>query len=417
MGLRLLTIATLLFASVTMTARGAVPYATDRLEADTRAASMTSAAESAGSDTIVEFSYKGHRAAIMKENGKVVHLGYRIFPREVSAFLPAAPLRFVERFWLEADLPLEREVSVAELMSEDKIEHIGGPMGKIFSVAADTTLTVMLATVNGNRYEVRWISPSGDAVYTVGFPMRYNLMYGTERNENQRRLNADLLAHRYKGTPAGPRSAEGLEYMAPKLYRLRGDIYGFDLNNSDRYYTPADSAGGMLPVCSDSLPIESLANLLTSTELDNSFKVDINLIGYHRNNLQLTVGLNDLLDYFIQKGCKPYFGVIEADSTQTVALVTLHHPQEGYLHNLRVNVPAGVLDSREGTFKARLTPYIPYTKIKALYDDPDPSTIRRPRRPAAKKPLPANENDNNDAAVPDDYNDGRIHYTGDVPGL
>ena len=113
-------------------------------------------------------------------------------------------------------------------------------------------------------------------------------------------------------------------------------------------------------------PVETMANMILTGYLDNDFILDIKHIGYDFNYQNISVPLNQAIDYFKAKGCEVFFGVSEIKDDEYVCVVVLRNIPEGYCHTMRLNVNKHDLESGSGRFPVRMTSYIPISKISNL---------------------------------------------------
>lgn len=343
-----------------------VNYATDRLEL---IASKLRIDDAIGrGDTT--FTHNGCPVHVIKDSGIVTHIGYRLFVNNERELFDLPVFDFLERSALEADLPgILKDVTVERSLEEDGVRYANGDLRSLLTVAPDKTLSLAIENPDGRNYLLRWTDAAGNVAYAVTFPIFYDLLHGTEMKENERRLWKGLSQHSIVHRDTLRVDASMLvESPDSAVMVLEGDQYYFPDNNSNRYYESVDSATFKL-VCSDDHPLYSLANLVTSTEIVNNYKVRVRLVGYDYSDRYFTMPLSEFVDYFIGKGCKPYFGVIEADSKKITALLTMKNEKEGYCHNIRLTAPTSIILIENGEITARITPYIPISRILSLFDD------------------------------------------------
>ncbi len=343
-----------------------VEYATDRLE---RIATMLNIKQGIErGDTA--FFHKSLPVHVIMRGTTVDHIGYRLFVNGERKWFDLPVFDFLERSALEADIPgILKDVTVERSLEEDGVRYANGNLHSLLKVASDTTLSLAIECPDGRNYLLRWTDGNGDVAYAITFPIFYDLLHGTEMKENERRLWEELSQHSIVHRDTLKVDASMLiESPDSAIMVLEGDQYYFPENNSNRYYVPVDS-GMFKLVCSDDHPLYSLANLVTSTEIVNNYKVRVRLVGYDYSDRYFTMPLSEFVDYFIDKGCKPYFGVIEADEKKITALLTMKNEKEGYCHNIRITAPTSIIDIENGEITARITAYIPISRILSLFDD------------------------------------------------
>lgn len=340
-------------------------YSTDRLE---RIATMLKIEDGIESGRTMD--HNGHRLNVTVRDGEVEHIGYRLFVNGERERLGLPVFDFLERSVLEADIPgLLKDVTTERSLEEDGVKYAGGDLRTLLRVAPDTTLNLSVENPDGRNYLLRWSSAENGMVYAVTFPIFYDLLHGTEMVENERRLWEGLSQHSIVGRDTLAVDVSMFpEPCDSMVWVLEGEQYYFPENNSNRYYETVDTVEFKL-ICSDRHPLYSLANLVTSTEIVNDYKVRVRLVGYDYSDRYFTMPLSEFVDYFLRRGCKPYFGVIEAGDKKITALLTMKNEKEGYCHNIRLTAPSDIIDIRGGEITARITPYIPISRILSLFDD------------------------------------------------
>lgn len=360
-----LIVASLWVALLPSTMLSRLRYSTDRLE---RIATMLKIEDSIGRDSTIE--YKGRALNVIVNGDEVEHIGYRLFVNGERERLGLPVFDFLERSVLEADIPgLLNGVTVERSLEEDGVQWAGGDLRTLLTVAPDKTLSLAIENPERKNYLLRWSSDTNEMVYAVTFPVFYDLLHGTEMVENERRLWEGLSQHSIVGRDTLAVDVSMFpEPVDPMVWVLEGEQYYFPENNSNRYYETVDTVEFKL-ICSDRHPLYSLANLVTSTEIVNDYKVRVRLVGYDYSDRYFTMPLSEFVDYFLRRGCKPYFGVIEAGDKKITALLTMKNEKEGYCHNIRLTAPSDIIDIRGGEITARITPYIPISRILSLFDD------------------------------------------------
>ncbi|MCM1332956.1 MAG: hypothetical protein NC248_10145 [Bacteroides sp.] len=343
-----------------------VNYATDRLERIASMLRIGAAVERGETD----FTHNGNQVRVVRNNDVVTHIGYSLFVNNERELFDFPVFDFLERSALEADLPgILKDVTVERSLEEDGVRYANGDLRSLLTVAPDKTLSLAIENPDGRNYLLRWTDAAGNVAYAVTFPIFYDLLHGTEMKENERRLWEGLSRHSIVHRDTLQVDASMLiESPDSAVLVLEGDQYYFPENNSNRYYESVDSATFKL-VCSADHPLYSLANLVTSTEIVNNYKVRVRLVGYDYSDKYFTMPLSEFVDYFISKGCKPYFGVIEADDKKITALLSMKNEKEGYCHNIRLTAPSSIINIENGEITARITPYIPISRILSLFDD------------------------------------------------
>ena len=164
-------------------------------------------------------------------------------------------------------------------------------------------------------------------------------------------------------------SKEQLEKLfEPNYFVLKGDSFYVASLNSNNYYVEQVQNQYKL-LFSDRHPIESFANLLTTNSIDNDIRADIKLVMYDFKSERVDVPLSCLLNYFMLKGCKAYFGMIERNADTYTAELLMLKRDEGYCHTIKLMFNAANISSRSGVVTGRMNCYIPISKVKFLFEE------------------------------------------------
>lgn len=322
-------------------------------------------------DTVLALEFRKRPVRIDISRGRVRHVGYRMFSDSLRCAMSCRPVfDFLERYALDADLPGKRVKSVAKMLAEDEITCSESGFANLRRIAADSTLDVSVADFDGRRYRVEW-RKADTPVYYIEFPVDYDLLHGTSMPENERRLAADIQLWQPVVQPEPVLSSrKGLVPIYRKNYFiLPGDSYLLDNLTSSCYYRRSEDNDSLfVPIYSGEYPLESLAMMFLTGSVDNDFSFEIKVDGYNVLPV-LTVPVNAVLDFFRSRGCTPYFGVGDFTDPVATCYLVFRNPAEGYCHLMRVSADVGEIDARAGTMSCRLTPYIPMSRVAALFDD------------------------------------------------
>ncbi len=328
--------------------------------------------DSVSADTTLAISFRKHPVRIDIRNGIVVHAGYEFFGDTLrNAFPFRKALDFVERYALETDIPSVCRNSKTTMMREDNVVSIDGNMEGLHTAAADTTLAFTISVVNNRKYCLEW--RRGDNIeYFIEFPLDYSLLVGCDMIENESILAADLeslndsISFREQ---LSPKRDDLISMMMRNYYVKPGKTYLIDNLTTNSYYGKTEQDSVFSLICSNSKPLETLSNIIVTGALPNDINVNLKINGY--NELpKVGKRLSAIVDYFINQGCTPYFGVGNIDDNMVAqCYVMLDNQFEGYCHLLQLSFDTQTEDVTSGTLKGRLTPFIPMAKVVNLYDD------------------------------------------------
>lgn len=327
-------------------------------------------AELSDGDYYGELKYAGKPLTVIIKNGVVEHIGYRLFTQSQRAGLGSVVCNFVERYLLETSLPDSLNRDLGRRLSEDDLHFTKGGMADLYRLMKDTSNALLVKNLNGRRYEIKWYNLMQD-ICAFDFPIDYNLLNGSDMIENERRLEDYLYNPVVAESVADSTKVERdclLSTWQSNYFILPGKSYYTDELTSNRYYEK-DLSGNYNLVYNSRYPQESLANLLTTAEIENNFSLSVKLVKYGGVSSRISVPLNSWIQYCISNGCEPYFGIISFDGNVADCEVIMRNEQMGYNHIMRVTFDLSMLESKEGTINARLNSYVPCGNVKFLFEE------------------------------------------------
>lgn len=345
-------------------------YQTDLLARMTEALQMHTVLDTLSNGVhIAQQTYKGKPLCIIVNDGEVEHIGYAIFPEGMREDAPSPVYNFLERYALQASLPLKRAKTFERQMYEDDVTFTKGGITTLSTLWGKENVEFSLENLQNRMCRATW-KQEGNVLCSVSFPVNYNLYHGTDLVENQRRLIEDL--QRASVSVPDVEKSVPVEQLAkilePDYFLLKGDSLYISSLNSDTYYVKRNDDEFRL-LFSDKHPVESFANLLTTNSISNDIHATIKLVLYDFKSETIDVPLVNMLSYFKKKGCKAYFGIIQSEREQHTAELLLLNRDEGYCHTLKLNFSTSNVASRSGTISGRMNCYVPISKIKFLFEE------------------------------------------------
>lgn len=318
---------------------------------------------------IAQKSYNSHPLSIIVANGEVEHIGYSIFSSDMRASMPSPVCDFLERLALQTDLPLKRIKTMSDQLTEDEVTFAVGNIHTLASLWSVNNSRFSLYKVQDKMCRATW-TKNGKPYCSVSFPVSYNLYHGTDLVENQRRLMEDLrrVSNVKKDKEKGFSKEQLTKLFEPNYFVLKGDSLYVTTLNSNNYYVQDDNDHYKL-LFSDRHPIESFANLLTTNSIDNNIQANIKLVLYNFKSEMINIPLASMLHYFMTKGCKAYFGMIDKNANQYTAELLMLKRDEGYCHTIKLTFNKDNVSSRSGTISGRMNCYIPISKVKFLFEE------------------------------------------------
>lgn len=364
-----IVISSLVLCVLSLEISSAMHYRTDLLERMAEGMQMKEQIESLGEgEHFGTLSFRGLPLSIRIRNNEVCHIGHLVFTKTYRDQNPLPIYDFIERYTLEVRIPYDRIKPVEKQIEEDEIIFAAGS----FELLCDMyeVQDIEIVRLDDKYYSVTW-SSDGNVLCSMAFRNSYELLNGSDMLENERRLPQNLRSHKPSTAKQDSVSREDLVATWMKnCFILPGDSYYTDQMTSNLYYERIDEDSDAFRLLYNSVfPIESLANLFCTTEIDNDITLDINYRKYGFQGESFKVTLRQWTDYCIQEGCIPFFGILEDNEDLMVCSVIMKNNDCGYLHTLRVEVPRGVIKEPKGEIKARLVSFIPHSRIKNLFEE------------------------------------------------
>lgn len=364
MASRLLTLIIALWpATISLSAIGAdtLAYTTDRLAAIGHQLGLHPLVDAANA----RFSYNGLPLTLRTDSKKrVEHIGYKLFAPLQRNPMMAPALDFVERYTLEASLPLPRMKTLEKQLLEDDVTLRGCTLATLPTMSADTTLSVKVENLQGRRYRVTWVKGTKES-HSIEFPLNHDLLSGCDIDESERRLPPEIQSFKPVLDTSTPPELHLDETLG--LYVTPSGSYFVDGLTSARYYEEYE--GELEPLYDLDFPAHTMANLLTGTDLENGFDFEVKFRKYNYQTERFTVPVSQLVGYFISQGCQPYFGVIKLADGEIVGESLFVNERMGYCHAMKISMRERDLIDRGGVMQARLVSYIPVSKISNIFDE------------------------------------------------
>lgn len=328
-------------------------------------------------DTIKEGEYthysqfKSQPITIIVENNRVTHIGFSIFDNNQRQGFGKHICNFLERYFLELAIPTIDHFSTSQRMKEDRVTFLKGEPDpqNLRLLSEDTTVCINLQSINEKDYIMGW---RRDSIWQciISFPIEYDLLIGTNMDERERRLSEELQnEYCYTDSLDKERQDKLIKAWQDNYYTLKGRAYLLENLNGNLYFEK-DSDGLFKPIFNTIYPIESLANLFTSSFIKNEYEIEIQMRKYGFITDTICVPLTRWINYCRFTGCKPFFGIIalNEDGISTCELI-MYNAELGYNHIMKIWFPLAALETRKGIIKARLNSYVTSSRIKNLFDD------------------------------------------------
>lgn len=327
-------------------------------------------------DSTFTVKYGKRDIVVRVSDGCVQHIGFRIFPEQLrSRVINQAIADFVERYWLRLTLPLKREKSFEQQLTEDRFVFLTGNTASIDAIQGDTTLVVS-CSVTPELVTMAWGRIEGAPRCCITFPVNHELILGRRMPENDRRLPQEINSVKIKYHPKksiGTTLSLTTDSLSSLWIEHTGS-YLADVLKNERYYTCGTDGVSLEPVFDVDRCLASIANMFTDYDIEKASEIKLSIchkiFGLKEQQIDTTV--QKFVAYSLQNGCVPYVGIVSVDKDNSGladVLVIMHNHQLGYNHVLRATVPLDCISTGDGTCYARLNAFVPSSNIKNLFND------------------------------------------------
>lgn len=335
---------------------GNLTYRSDRLERMGEQLGEVNLAAVPDGEHTAALMFRNTPVTIIKEKGIIEHIGYSFFSADERSLTGSIICNFLERYALEADLPLQREKALDTQLLEDGVVFSQGSLSSLKTLCPGGHGILEIQNISQSRYIFKWQDGQ------VLFPSDVDLLTGRDMKENGRRLPMEIQSATFTGPLTSPDSTE---ISSDSVFVCRNGHYYFTSLSADTFFIGKD----MKPVNDIFLEEETIHNLAAGLIRDSEITLDISMSTYGLKRTYFTTGINSIAAYAASTGCKAYSGVISMNQDEIEALVIYRNKAASYNHILRLQIPHSALAAGEGKGRARLTPFVPTHSIKYLFEE------------------------------------------------
>lgn len=303
------------------------------------------------------YKYKQHPLTIrVNKWNEIEHIGLLLFPQQLRTLNPMPIYDFLERYLLAMQVtPKDSEYGTK--MGWDNVHFSTG--SALTSLQIDTTAEFSESHVDLHVYKVAW-NKDGKKVLEISFPMDWQLLSGCNTIELEQNIFRNL--RRYKAEKQQQKSHAFPQNMT--VYTQSGNYFVSPNVRNDLYFSRPDTKSEWQLTNSMQRPSHTLANMMLSLEAENNLTVDILLDKYGLRTEKATVDYRAWLQFCIDEGCQPYFGLKGKKDDAYSGSVFMVNRLGGYVHLLSINVPEKGLGTKSQVkTSARLYCYIPLHNV------------------------------------------------------
>lgn len=303
------------------------------------------------------------------------HIGFKLFDRTIMEQNPSPVYNFVERFLLELYL-MKDNALIARCLKESKVVLRSDYMkGKSltsflsFVLSKINSAHSIVITTDNSRYAVSWFE-EGQLLFSMRFPIQYELLWGMNKVEAENHFYPDLLTYRAAKMKIS-QSESDLEYLVAindTCYCLNGDFYGIDAITSNQYYKKS-ATGKYIQLRDLKYPVESVFNLFT---MDASPSVQAHVVHkmYGGKKNAFDIPLVTLLNFCKSGGCEIYVGAESLEGNMLSGVALMVNRALGYNHLFYFTTDIRILTKPEVySMNIQLNAFVPIHNINNLYGD------------------------------------------------
>lgn len=275
---------------------------------------------------------------------------------------------FIQRLVYGSEIGEIQGKPIEKFMREEKISILEGNFKLLGALCNDTSAMMEMTIVDGKRYAISFIKDSV-RMAVISYPASYQLILGTTLMEAENLLISNVKKTSLPPIEVNNISGDILQQIGTSgIYFLKGFHYTLPELNGNRYYVKeSDSVYSLL--YSEDLPMETMANLVTGTDIEHQLILNITMVKYGYKTENATIPLRQWITYCFSEGCIPYFGVMSKETEKMVCELLMINELLGYAHVMKMEFNPKILSNRKGEIKARLNSYVPIWNLKSLMDD------------------------------------------------
>lgn len=284
----------------------------------------------------------GNQLTVHVTQNTIDHIGLHLFSTEIRSASSSPIFDFLERYFLQLKNP-QKVKSAANMLRDDQFHFIQGSLSSVDKIRVSDDFAF---NNDNHRYTGTW-SRQGRTILSVSFPVEYELISGENKIEAEENLLSDIKRATIK------LQKEDLE---------RNDSYINECFSNRLYH----QQGKLVFSCQH--PVESLANLMLSTQMRGKYDLKVTQISYGFQKKVFQVPLRQWIAFCQNNGCQLYFGIENLDEKGKMSAVVIAVNQaENYNHVLTIDTTTEFLDSRKGIIEARLYPYVPTHNVMNMF--------------------------------------------------
>ena len=312
--------------------------------------------------------------------GDIEHIGIPLFSREMRLLQPSPVYDFLEYATLNKLFKVDDNT-----LRLDEVSFSKGDWNLLSDILSKSDYCT-ISNLDDKHYQVEWFK-NALMVLSLRFPINYELLANSEREEMERRFAKELVAY-HETLPRSPQiDADHLQSTAdPNMLVMKGQSYIIPAINNNRYVTIVSEEDATANDGEEQHVLkykflfdrhnaaESLSNLMVEPALDvekDSISLQVKYYNYKRDTLKVSV--RDFLGYCLKEGCTPYWGIDETEGNVITGTLLLVNKASGYIHLVNVTCNTDNLFGERPLLKATMFMFTPLSNVKNLFGRLDPN--------------------------------------------
>lgn len=302
------------------------------------------------------------------KSGVINHIGFKLFDRTLIEKHPSPLYYFVERYLLELliskdDNALQTRLKQERIkLSSERYPKVPLLQGIKQLVEGFSTKHSILINCSNNRYSI--VATDGtDEIFTLEFPIRYELITGQSKLEAESSIYPQLMMHHTNALQTVNES--DLSVYKDSLYVLNDEYYMTENILANSYYYKKGNT--FTPIFDKGMLTESIYNLFNSHH-NKDYQIEVTQKMYGNKTNTFTIQIPIMLDYLRSQKCQIYSGIQKIEKDKIEGVVLAVNSELGYQHIWTYTMsPDFFTSSTPQAIKASMYSFIPIHNISTIF--------------------------------------------------
>lgn len=291
-------------------------------------------------------NYRIHRRT--NRYGEVEHIGLALFPSKMPDRLQPS-CDFLERYMLETNLTAGTDYAL--ILAQQPVYYNTGNAQT--ALAIDSLYDFSIDEIEYHRCRASW-SKNGKRELEVVYDLDWRMMSGCSTRELEQNLMRNIMRHKPEKYSPLP---ENGTYIISRAF------------SSNVFLKQNGKDGKRQYIFSVEQMSRSAANLMLADDMPTETMAELTLSRYDNPDQAMTLKWSDALNYFLaEEHCTPFFAIKKKHGDDIEGVLLLANKSCGYMHMISVSIGRSLVkNGGKGSFRGRLTAYIPMHNVKQEY--------------------------------------------------